>query len=94
MNGLYKAIIAAITLVFLSACAYDPATGGYYSSSSYGNDYYGQSPSYGYQSNAYSGYQQPTYGYSNYGYGNPGYQQSPYGYANYPQRPYCPDDDD
>lgn len=95
MNALCKAIISVGLRGGLSACAYDPATGGYYSAS---DNYYGQGyrqsssygyPNSGYSSNGYSGYRQPAYGYGNFG-----YPQSPYGYSGNQQRPYCPDDDD
>lgn len=78
MKNFYKTLIASGLLFLLSACAYDPAVDGYYSSS---NSYYGQ----GYR-------QSPNYGYQG-GLGYSGYRQSPYSYSNGDQRPYCPDDD-
>jgi hypothetical protein len=96
MATLYKIIVAIGLLGLMSACAYDPAARGYYSSS---NRYYGQggyrqnssygNPGYGYSSYGNYGYPQPAYGY-----GNSGYQQPIYGYSGYQQRTYCPDDDD
>ncbi len=88
MNMLAKAIIAMLLLGFLSACAYDPAAGGYSSSNNYYGQGYSQNSRYGNPDYGYSGYRQPAYGY-----GNSGYQQSPYGYSGNQQRPYCPDDD-